>query len=219
MSFSNVSNVMGTPKWMPIAQSYVGTKEIPGSKHNPVILEFFDACENGYVKNDETPWCAAFVGAMLHEAGYMGTNSLAARSYLRWGKACEAPSYGCIVVFKRGNSSWQGHVAFFIREDEKHVYVLGGNQRNSVNVSRYPKSKVLGYRVPSKLTNSRTVGGVLSTVVAGGGSQVLEVVEKTQDTLLGIPIPFFQILAAGLALVSLGVIVWARVDDANTKGR
>jgi uncharacterized protein (TIGR02594 family) len=205
---------------MPVANSYIGTTEIRGSKHNPKILEFFDHAGHGWVKNDETAWCAAFVNAMLHEAGVVGSGSLAARSFLKWGKKTSKPKYGDIVVFWRGSKkSWQGHVAFFVRETSKYVYVLGGNQRNSVNVARYPKSKVLGYRVPSSLKNSRTVAATSTGVVTSGAQVVLDSVQKTQETLMGMPVDYLQYIAAGLTLVSLAAVVYFRWDDLATKGR
>ena len=73
---------MTQPAWMPVAESYIGTKEIAGSKHNPVILGFFEAVNNGYVKNDETAWCAAFVNWCCKKKGYQYTGKLNARSWL-----------------------------------------------------------------------------------------------------------------------------------------
>ena len=64
----------------------------------------------------EPPFLLAFVGAMLARAGIEPSGSLAARSYLTWGIKLGAPRQGCIVVLKRGKG-WQGHVAFFDREE------------------------------------------------------------------------------------------------------
>lgn len=209
---------MSIPNWMPIAQSYMGLKEISGKGSNKTIDGWFE--EFGYPQfKDDTAWCSLFVMKVMKDAGYTGSTSLAARSWLKWGKSIRNPSYGCIVVFKRGNSTWQGHVAFYVKEDDKYVWVLGGNQRNSVNVSKYRKSDVLGYRVPVTPGNSRTVAAVATTAVATGGSEVLDAVGKTQETLLGISIPTIQYAAAALAIVSLCVILYARWDDAKTKGR
>ena len=120
---------MSTPAWMIAAQTYKGVTEVRGHKHNnKIILEYFDAVGHGYIKNDEVPWCAAFVGACLEEANYKGTGALNARSYLKWGKKVTKPRYGDVVVFWRGKKNgWQGHVAFFVKETKSYVYVLGGN--------------------------------------------------------------------------------------------
>ena len=131
-----------------LAKTFEGTKEIRGPKHNKVVLAFYADVGHSWVDNDEVAWCAAFVGAMLERSGMRSTRSLAARSYLQWGNkvAVDDAKPGDIVVFKRGNSSWEGHVAFFVRQTKASIYVLGGNQSNAVNVKAYPKSKLLGIR-------------------------------------------------------------------------
>lgn len=209
-----------TPTWMPIAQTYVGTDEIPGSKHNQKIIEWFKDVGHAWVKDDETPWCAAFVGAVLEEAGYTSTRALNARSYLTWGHKADDPRYGDIVVFWRGKrDGWQGHVAFFVRESKEYVWVLGGNQSNSVNVQRYSKSKVLGYRRPASLKASRTVTGAGGAAVGAAIKEAADRVDETRDILLGFPVDYVQYLGIGLMLVSLGLVVYARYDDIRKKGR
>lgn len=102
-----------------------------------------------------TEWCAAFVNMVLLENGIPRSSSvspypLMARSFLAWGEEVETPKQGDIVVFERGESGWQGHVGFFVSEKiedgQKWIYVLGGNQNDEVNVSRYPASKLLSVR-------------------------------------------------------------------------
>lgn len=142
---------MADPAWMAEARKLIGLKEIPGAKHEPRIVQFFAEAGHGYVKDDETSWCAAFANAMLKRVGITGTGSLAARSFLNWGEKLDRPRVGCIVVFWRGSpSSWQGHVGFYAGENQTHIRVLGGNQSNAVNISSYPKSQLLGYRWPTE---------------------------------------------------------------------
>lgn len=208
-------------KWMPHAQAYMGVKEISGKENNnPRILEYFEAVGHGWVKNDETPWCAAFVGACLEEAGIKGTGSLAARSYMTWGKAVKNPKYGDIAVFWRGSkNSWTGHVAFFVKEDDKYVWVLGGNQRNSVNVSRYRKTQLLGYRRPSSMSSSRTVLGAGVAGAAATAAPVVGAVKETQETFAGLPLDWAPYVVAALALAGCALAIWARYDDLKKKGR
>lgn len=208
------------PAWMDVAYSYEGVKEFPGRKHNEKILDMFSMVGHKEVRNDETSWCAAFVGACLEKSGYTSTKSLLARSYLTWGKEADKPQFGDIAVFWRGSKkSWQGHVAFFIREDDKNVWVLGGNQRNSVNVTRMPKTQLLGYRRPSTMGNSRTVTGAIGTAAGGAVAQTMEVVRETQNTLLGMPVDWLKYLGIAIAVVSLGLVLYARYDDIKNKGR
>ncbi len=93
-----------------------------------------------------TPWCAGFVNAIEKQCGRKGTGQMLARSYLKYGTPVSTPKLGDIVVFKRGNSSWQGHVGYYISEGSDGILSLGGNQSNKVCYKYYPKKDVLGYR-------------------------------------------------------------------------
>jgi len=130
-----------------IAKNEIGVKEIVGAKHNKRILEYHKATTLK-ATDDETPWCAAFVCWCLELAGIKSTRSAAARSYLSFGKKVllKDAKEGDIVVFTRGNSSWQGHVAFYVKQKGAYVSVLGGNQSNAVNISNYPVAKIIGIR-------------------------------------------------------------------------
>jgi uncharacterized protein (TIGR02594 family) len=152
------------PLWLTKGRELVGLKEIVGSKHERKVLDFFAEAGHPEIHDDETAWCAAFANAMLRRAGYAGTGSLAARSFLNWGTKLEKPQRGCIVVFKRGNSEWQGHVAFFISDQGATVEVLGGNQGNSVSYARFKKSDVLDYRWPQIAGVPQKAPPILSAV-------------------------------------------------------
>lgn len=128
------------------ALSYVGTKEIPGQRHNPVIVNMLKSVAS-WVNDDETAWCSAFMNYIATQTGLQSSGRLDARSWLNVGEAVDVPIIGDVVVFWRDSpESWKGHVAIFIRSDGKNVWVLGGNQSNEVNISIYPASRVLGYR-------------------------------------------------------------------------
>lgn len=128
-----------------------GESGIAGTKHNPVVLWFFKLSGHAWVKDDETPWCAAFVNWVLAQCNLIGTRSLSARSFLTFGKATNKPKFGCIVVLWRDSiDSPYGHVGFFIKETDDMIYILGGNQSNSVNIAPFPKARLLGYRTFGK---------------------------------------------------------------------
>lgn len=171
------------PKWFNLAEGEIGVKERKGKAHNPVILGYYEEAGHPYIDNDEVPWCAAFVGAMLKRAGLKGTGALTARSYLNWGKPLKKPKEGAIMVFKRGNSSWQGHVAFYVKEDKTHYHVLGGNQSNAVNISRYPKTSLLGIRWPTSFATSRTVAAQVVSASAATAGTVLTAVHQSTEPL------------------------------------
>lgn len=130
------------------ALSHVGLKEFTSKgKHNPAIVNMFAAIGHEWVKDDETAWCAAFVNYCLKTAKYSHTGKLNARSFLDYGVKTETPTQGDIVVFWRSSrDSWKGHVGFYVSEDKDNIYCLGGNQNNMVNVTAYPKYRLLGYR-------------------------------------------------------------------------
>jgi uncharacterized protein (TIGR02594 family) len=130
-----------------LAKAEVGTVEWKDG-NNPKVVAYFKDSGNAGIKDDETAWCAAFVGAMLKRAGMKGTGKLNARSYLDWGKPVDRADAkpGDIVIFKRGSSSWQGHVAFFVKDRGAIIDVLGGNQSNAVNVKGYQAAALLGIR-------------------------------------------------------------------------
>lgn len=123
------------------ARKYLGLSE----KDNPGQLTTLV-----HVDVRTTPWCAAFINAVLHDVGVKGTGSNLARSFLKLGvDTTKNPHIGDIVVLKRGSSSWQGHVAILAEDYDAHgnfVVVLGGNQSDSVCYSRMLKSNILGIR-------------------------------------------------------------------------
>lgn len=130
-----------------LARAEIGTVEWKNGS-NPKVVGYFRDAGHAAVVDDATAWCAAFVGAMLKRAGVKGTGKLTARSYLDWGKAIDLKDAqpGDILVFQRGNSTWQGHVGFFVGRSGAMVRVLGGNQSDSVKEQHYPVSKLLGVR-------------------------------------------------------------------------
>jgi uncharacterized protein (TIGR02594 family) len=141
--------------WMDIAQAELGVSEVPGAGNNPRVLEYLQSTTNlsrSATSRDETPWCSAFVNWCLEKAGYERTKNALARSWLSWGQPIETPRRGCIVVFQRERTF--GHVGFYLEETDTHVKVLGGNQQNletrifEVSEKYYPKSELLGYRIP-----------------------------------------------------------------------
>ena len=136
-----------------LAKAEVGTVEW-AKGDNPKVVAYFKDSGNPGVTNDETAWCAAFVGAMLRRAGVKSTGALNARSYLDWGTPVDRKNAqpGDVVIFKRGSSSWQGHVAFFVKDRGALIDVLGGNQSNAVNVKGYQSAALLGIRRPPKAT-------------------------------------------------------------------
>lgn len=132
--------------------SQIGIREILGRQHNPEVLKYFSATRHSWVSTDETAWCSAFINWVAKKLKLTKSNELNARSWLTIGEAVKSPKMGDIVVFWRvKKTDWRGHVGIFIRQDEKYIYTLGGNQSNRVEISAYPKSRFLAYRRLTKL--------------------------------------------------------------------
>lgn len=159
------------PPWFQIAESRLGTEEIPGPGSNPAILDWADDLDLHY-PDDDIPWCGLFVAACLADglkdkAGEMPANPLGARNWLDYGVEC-GPVLGALLVFWRGaRQGWQGHVGFYAGEDVAAYHVLGGNQGNRVSIMRIAKTRLLGARWPGAYplnTNPVMVGatGALS---------------------------------------------------------
>lgn len=134
-------------KLITIALSQYGVTEIPGTQHNKTIVNYAKEIGHTEINDDETAWCSIFANWVAMNAGYERSNKLNARSWLNVGTKTNEPVLGDIVVFWRDTpESWKGHVAFYIKEDKDKVWVLGGNQSNSVSITTYPKSRVLSYQ-------------------------------------------------------------------------
>lgn len=127
------------PKQIRLAKQFHGWDEIGSNKQLQALMGINPAT---------TPWCAGFVGAIEKACGRKGTGKMLARSYMTYGTPVTQPKLGDIVVFRRGNSSWQGHVGYYAGEDRYNILSLGGNQSNKVCYSYYPKNTVLAFRRP-----------------------------------------------------------------------
>ena len=101
-------------KLLDVALTQYGVEEIVGGSHNPVILGYLDQIGFGFINDDETPWCSTFVNWCALLSGYERTGKLNARSWLEVGTPVQNGQLGDIVIFKRGTSTWQGHVAIYI---------------------------------------------------------------------------------------------------------
>lgn len=147
---------MEDPSWLKVAKDYVGMKEIPGPKDNPIIVKFMKDLSHGVVADDETAWCAGFTGHCLKESGLkLPSNPLSARSYLELPVKLSKPAVGALAIFWRGSkASWQGHIGIIAGRDKAgNIMVVSGNNQNMVNISPYQwqgvGNRLLGFRWPS----------------------------------------------------------------------
>lgn len=143
----NDTSKPGDPPWLAIAVAELGVKEYPGNGENPRIVEYLRSTNLSAPDSarDETPWCSAFANWCVEKAGFEGTDSAWARSWLNWGVELNKPQRGCIVVLQREVN--KGHVGFFLGKTSSGIRLLGGNQGNAVSVATFAKSNLLGYRM------------------------------------------------------------------------
>jgi len=150
--------------WMAIAriENELKVHTLPGMDTNPHILEYFDATTY-HPSDDEAPWCSAFVNWVLAKAGYRGTKSAAAISWLDWGSGLQDPREGAVAVIhnkardkliegcKPMTTGSGNHVAFYVSSSTTHIRLLGGNQGSRVSEIGFPLKcwEVKGYRWPS----------------------------------------------------------------------
>jgi hypothetical protein len=100
--------------WLKRAFADLGLQEFPGAAARPRIVEMYAKAGHPEIKSDEVAWCSAAVNAWMVESNVRGTASLAARSWLAWGRAIDIRKTiprGAVLIFRRGNSSWQGMCA------------------------------------------------------------------------------------------------------------
>lgn len=137
----------------------VGEHEVNGAQDNPLIVAMIRCCYLGEA-HDEIPWCSACVNFICKLHGLPRTRTLRARHWLKPLEGVgtirleDAEQGYDIVVLQRGNGKQpdasdtesEGHVGFFAGLDTEKVYILGGNQQDSINNTAFPREHVLGVR-------------------------------------------------------------------------
>ena len=194
-----------------LAREHLGLKEVSGPEHNEKIVAFFHDVGHDWVKDDETAWCAAFLGAMLHRAGLPHTGKLNARSYMNYGVEVDLKDAqpGDIVVFWRGSKNgWQGHVGFFVKETAQKIRVLGGNQTNMVNEADYGKDRLLGIRRIHGGRDNIAKSKTMQAVTAAGAATVASAGAAMQEPNQIVPI---VMIGAFIVIAALVVIGWERI--------
>ena len=115
-----------------IMQGYIGLHETKNRKQLRAIMNF----------DPRSPWCGAMMTAVMRKAGRkppVGHNL--ARSWLRFGKAVRLAQAraGDVVVLGR-------HVGILHSRRGGKVCLVGGNQRNRVQLSCYGVNRIRGIR-------------------------------------------------------------------------
>ena len=136
-----------------IAQRFVGIEEVGGKVDNPQIMAMLKL-DNSWPTADEVPWCSGFANYCAYLCRAPRSKDLRARSWLEVGRGIQLDEAepGDVIVLKRGTDDGPevidapGHVGFYAGRTGDLIEVLGGNQSDTVKISRYPKSKLLAVR-------------------------------------------------------------------------
>ncbi len=168
---SAAAQIPSTLPWLEEAHMLLGVQERPGRDSNQTILDWAEDLRITAYDDDDIPWCGLFVahcvGSQMTEEP-LPTNPLGARQWADFGGEI-SPQMGAVMVFWRGSpDGWKGHVGFYWAEDDEAYHILGGNQSNSVSITRLAKNRLLSARWPD-------------TAMAGGG--VVRIASKNGELL------------------------------------
>jgi uncharacterized protein (TIGR02594 family) len=146
-----VPGFSGFPAWFMFALQEVGNRET-GSNSGAAVQRYINLAKTGQIGD---PWCAIFANAMLAMAGVPGSGSPSSQSFRTNPNfiKLDGPQPGCLVIYWRGTQgSGMGHVGFYRGEDDSHVWTLGGNENDMVQIEALPKSSptfgLIGYWWP-----------------------------------------------------------------------
>ena len=133
------------PKVIVEAMKYLGVSEIKGKASNQTIMQWAKnvGVEKVYT-NDDIAWCGLFVAQVVKKAGFeIVDKPLWALNWKNFGTKEKIAMLGDVLVFKRDSG---GHVGFYVGEDKDYFHVLGGNQKDQVNIMRIAKNRCVDIR-------------------------------------------------------------------------
>jgi len=166
--------VLENAPWMKTALGEVGVAEVRGRRTaNPRILEYFKA-SRFWGRDDSggrNAWCGSFVAWVMKQNGIRPVaKAFRAKEWKNFGKKIDEPVYGAIGIKSRRGG---GHVAFIVgrSEDGNSYYMLGGNQDDKVQISKYPKKVWSTWVFPSGHDASRGTLPVYEGKESGAGRE------------------------------------------------
>lgn len=136
---------IGEPLWLEAARRDLGVRE---GRDDARIVRMHQ--RTGLkAQSSKVPWCSSAMCDWFESVGIRSTRSAAAKSWATWGRACDLEP-GAVAVFGKHDpdAKGTGHVALVVGVEGDDVLVLGGNQRNAVNVARRPRAAIVATRWP-----------------------------------------------------------------------
>ncbi len=143
------------PRLLVEALKLYGTLEAPGAADNPQILAWADEVSGSgntsgsWYDRDSIPWCGLFLAVLaVRAAKPVPHEYLRAKAWLTFGRRAARPELGNVMIFSRGDPNGpSGHVGLYVGETDHFYYVLGGNQSDSVCITRQAKHRLIESRV------------------------------------------------------------------------
>jgi uncharacterized protein (TIGR02594 family) len=136
-------------KLIDIASAEIGVKEIKGDQHNARILQYGQEAGFAFMKDDEIGWCSIFLNWVAMKANLPRSKDGRAISWVKVGEVVSDPQPGDVILCGKGGDITQiYHVGLFTgySQDKKMVFCLGGNQSDSVSISKMLATEVAGFR-------------------------------------------------------------------------
>jgi uncharacterized protein (TIGR02594 family) len=134
------------PDWYNFAAADIGFHE----KGNNQGLDHLIA-EAGGIGSNGDPWCAIFVNAKVHKAGFATSGNALARSFESSKNfiKLDGPALGAITTMWRDSpSAGIGHVFLYDGEGPNGIRGIGGNETDQVKRSFHERRRVVGYYWP-----------------------------------------------------------------------
>lgn len=137
----------GAPKMLVEALNLFGVLETPGNQSTQEILSWAtDLDLEALYNTDATPWCGLFMAIVAKRSGKIAPkNPLWALNWIHFGVSATMAMLGDVLTFRRNQG---GHVAIYVGEDSTTYHVLGGNQSDSVSITRIQKNRLYAIRRP-----------------------------------------------------------------------
>lgn len=156
------------PTLLEVLESRLGIQEVPGAKHNPIIVGWAADAGHPEIVDDETSWCSLSMCSAAKEASLpfppINVNPMA-RSWLTWGVKVDLSGIqpGDVAIWPRGNPKGPfGHVNCVkeVRQNGPKIEVrcIGGNQSglaggDAVTLTKWTNATgALGFRRPVPVT-------------------------------------------------------------------
>lgn len=145
----NALKLVTPPKMVREALALFGTLETPGTRDNPVIIQWAKETktkDDDWYSHDSVPWCGLFMAVVAQRAGKeVPPNCLGAINWSAFGIGVPVAMLGDVLVFTRKGG---GHVGLYVGESKDSYFVLGGNQGDKVCITRILKNRIHSIRRP-----------------------------------------------------------------------